>query len=152
MSQPVLASVEESLEILKRARRIAVLGIKPESRKSAAGYWVPDMLQRLGYEIVPVPVRYPEATEILGRAVVRDLRAVAGVDILNVFLRPDQVAQYVDVMIEARPRVVWFQSGCLDMACAAELVAAGMVVVHDCIACRRATIQPSHAPLPGQGG
>lgn len=145
------ASVEESLEILRSARRIAVLGIKPESRKSAAGYWVPDMLQRLGYAVFPVPVRYPEVTEILGRPVVRDLRDLpVAVDIVNVFRKPEEVAGHLEELLAVRPPVVWFQSGCLDFASAEALVAAGIVVVHDCIACRRATIQPSFAPLPGQ--
>lgn len=151
MSGAALASVEESIEILRRSRRVAVLGIKPESRRGAAAYWVPDMLQRLGYEIVPVPVRYPEVTEILGQPVVRSLRALPRpVDVVNVFLRPEEVLVHVGELLALRPPVVWFQSGCLEPAGAQALVAAGVVVVHDCIACRRATIQPTTAPLPGQ--
>lgn len=146
-----LATVEASLEILHRARRVAVLGIKPESRRAAAGHWVPLMLQQLGYEIVPVPVRYPEVTHILGQPVVRRLRELpAPVDIVNVFLRPEQVAAHLDDLLAARPAVVWFQSGCLDPTSAQTLLDAGSVVIHDCIACRRATIQPSYAPLAGQ--
>lgn len=153
MSAPKLATVEESLEILRDARRIAVLGIKPESRKAAAGFWVPDMLQRLGYEIFPVPVRYPEVREILGRPVVRGLRALpVAVDIVSVFRKPAEVPEHLDELLAVRPPVVWFQSGCLEFASAEALVAAGIVVVHDCIACRRATIRPAYAPLPGQSG
>lgn len=130
-----------------------MLGIKPASRRSAAAYWVPDMLQRLSYEIVPVPVRYAEVVEILGRPVVRDLRALPGpIDVVNVFLEPEHVAVHLDALLALQPPVVWFQSGCLDAASAESLLAAGIVVVHDCIACRRATIRPVTTPLPGQAG
>lgn len=151
MSSLALATVAESREILRRSRRIAVLGIKPESRRSAAAYWVPDMLQRLGYEIFPVPVGDPGVTQILGRPVVPGLRALATpVDIVSVFRKPEHVPAHLDDLLAIRPPVVWFQSGCLNPASAEVLVGAGVVVVHDCIACRRAAIQPSSAPLPGQ--
>src|SRR5690606_5047576 len=55
--------------LLPRLRRIAVLGIKPESRASRPAHIVPAYLNRAGYEIVPVPVYYPDVTEILGRRV-----------------------------------------------------------------------------------
>src|SRR5690242_17576394 len=61
--------------LLRRTRRIAVLGIKtPESGQPA--YYVPLAALRAGYEIVPVPVYYPEVTEILGQPVYRRLADV----------------------------------------------------------------------------
>src|SRR4051812_30615442 len=73
--------------LLKETRRIAVLGIKtPETRQPA--FYVPQYAQRAGYEIVPVPVYYPEVTEILGEPVLRTVAAIPGpVDMVNVFRR-----------------------------------------------------------------
>ena len=42
-----------------------------------------------GYEIVPVPVYYPELTELMGQPVYRRVADVPGdIDIVNVFRRP----------------------------------------------------------------
>lgn len=48
------------------------------------------------------------------------------------------------------PTVAWFQSGLLDCESAEAMIEVGMTVVHDCIACRRATISPTTEALPGQ--
>ena len=54
-------------EALTTSKRIAVLGIKPESRSHKPAFTVPQYLQAHGYEIVPVPVYYPDITHILGQ-------------------------------------------------------------------------------------
>ena len=63
--------------ILEETRRVAVLGIKTEASGQPA-YYVPEYAQRAGYEIVPVPVYYPEAQEILGEKVFRTVSAIPG--------------------------------------------------------------------------
>src|ERR1700736_3839239 len=75
--------------ILTETHRVAVLGIKTaESGKPA--YYVPEYVQQAGYEIVPVPVYYPESEEILGERVYRSLAAIPGpIDMVNVFRRPE---------------------------------------------------------------
>ena len=75
-------------ELLRGARRVAVLGIKTEQQSGQPAYYVPEYLQSAGYEVVPVPVYYPEATEILGQPVYRSLAAVPGpIDLVVVFRR-----------------------------------------------------------------
>src|SRR6185295_6328477 len=75
----------EMARIVRECRRIAVLGIKPESRAGAPAHYVPEYMLRHGYDIVPVPVYYPDAVEILGRRVYRSLAAVPGpIDMVNV--------------------------------------------------------------------
>lgn len=136
-----LLTVPEMEAVLQGAHTIAVLGMKPESRRELAAYFIPEAMAAFGYEIIPVPVRYPEAHEILGQPVVRDLADVPRpVDILNVFLRPETVMLHVPTIIDLRPGVVWFQSGCMDPDAAQQLVAAGLRVAHDCIGCRRAAM------------
>lgn len=124
----------ESEEILRQARRIAVLGIKPESRSGEPAHWIPAYLQQVGYEVIPVPTYYPELTEILGRPVIRDLTAVSPpVHVLDVFRRPEDFPAHLEDVLRLRPEVVWFQSGCLHAPSAARLAEAGIRVVHDCI-------------------
>ena len=65
--------------ILGEAKRIAVLGIKPESHASQAGHYVAAHMLAEGYDIIPVPTYYPEVTEILGRPVPAEARLLAGV-------------------------------------------------------------------------
>ena len=137
--------------ILRTARRVAVLGAKPDSRIEAAGHWIPKLLQELGYQVTPVPVRYPDVTKILGVPVVRRLQEIAQpMNILSVFLRSAAVPALPAAFPKLRPPVVWFQSGLIDIPCAKAMIATGIVVAHDCIACRRATLEPVTAPLEGQ--
>src|SRR5512146_2129517 len=75
--------------ILRGSKRIAVLGIKPESHADEAAYYVPAFLQHAGWDVVPVPVYYPEVTEILGQRVFRRVAEIPGnVDLVVVFRRP----------------------------------------------------------------
>lgn len=117
--------------LLERTRRIAVLGIKvPESAQPA--YYVAEYAQRAGYEIVPVPVYYPDVTEILGQAVYRTIAAIPGdVDMVNVFRRSRDVAPHVDDILAARPSSVWMQLGIRDDDSAERLARAGIDVVQD---------------------
>ena len=76
-------------EIVRSAKRIAVLGIKAERHADRPAFYVPAFLKSAGAEIVPVPTYYPEVTEILGEPVHRNLSEVPRpVDILDVFRRP----------------------------------------------------------------
>lgn len=119
-------------EILRNTRRIAVLGIKTEAHGGQPAFYVPEYMQRAGFEIVPVPVYYPDATEILGQPVHRRLADIpGGVDMVNVFRRPSDVPPHVDDILAARPRVVWMQSGIRNEAAAQRLAEAGIKVVQD---------------------
>ena len=118
-------------DLLARTRRIAVLGIKtPET--GAPAYYVPEYAQQAGYEIVPVPVYFPEVTEILGQPVHRTLAAVPGeIDLVNVFRRPRDIPAHLDDILAARPRAVWFQLGIRHDEVAEQLARAGIDVVQD---------------------
>jgi predicted CoA-binding protein len=125
-----LTSAADIRALLESARRIAVLGIKTEPAQPA--HYVPLYAQRAGYEVVPVPVYYPDATEILGQPVYRTVAAVPGpIDIVNVFRRPGSIPAHLPDIIAQRPRAVWFQLGIRNDAAAGELMAAGIDVVQD---------------------
>lgn len=119
-------------ELAGSARRVAVLGIKPESRRSQPAFYVPEYLVNAGIDVVPVPVHYPGVTEILGRPVVRDLNEVPGpVDIVDVFRRSRDVPPHVDDLIALGPGAVWLQSGIRHDESAERLARAGIRVVQD---------------------
>lgn len=117
--------------LLSRVRRIAVLGIKTAETMQPA-FYVPEYAQHAGYEIVPVPVYYPEVTEILGQPVYRRVADVpGGVDLVNVFRRPKDIPAHVDDILAARPSAVWFQQGIRHDESAERLARAGIDVVQD---------------------
>jgi uncharacterized protein len=119
-------------DLLSRVRRIAVLGIKTEAQADQAAFYVPKYLAYAGFDVVPVPVYYPEVKEILGRAVYRRLADVPGeIDLVNVFRRPRDIDAHVDDILAKRPRAVWFQLGIRNDAAAEKLAKAGIQVVQD---------------------
>jgi predicted CoA-binding protein len=116
--------------VLEDAKRIAVLGATCEADRPA--YFVPEYAQTAGYEIVPVPVYYPNCTEILGEKVYRKVADVPGdVDIVDVFRRPEHIPPHVDDIIAKKPKAVWFQSGIRNDEAAERLAKAGIKVVQD---------------------
>lgn len=116
--------------ILANTRRIAVLGIKMESSQPAN--YVPAYAQRVGLEIVPVPVYYPDATEILGEKVYRRIADIPGeIDMVDVFRRPKDIPAHVDDILAKKPKCVWFQLGIRNDEAAETLARAGIDVVQD---------------------
>jgi predicted CoA-binding protein len=127
----LLESTADIRALLARTRRIAVLGIKTPDT-GAPAFYVPDYAQRAGYEIVPVPVYFPEVTEILGQRVYRRLADVPGeIDLVNVFRRPKDIPPHLDDILAARPKAVWLQLGIRHDAVAEQLARAGIAVVQD---------------------
>ena len=128
----LLESTEEIRTLLRQTRRIAVLGIKPESRSDQPAHFVAEYAKEAGFENVPVPVYYPEVTRILGESVYRRLVDVPGdIDMVNVFRRPEHVLPHVDDIIAKRPKSVWMQLGIRNDEAAEQLAQAGIDVVQE---------------------
>jgi uncharacterized protein len=127
------AGPAEIREVLRSARRIAVVGLSPKPERPS--YGVASYLQRAGYTIIPVR---PTGTIILGEPVRPDLRAAAvtgPIDIVNVFRRSEFVPALLDDLLAVRPRLVWMQMGIRHQPTAARLEAEGIAVVMDrCLA------------------
>jgi predicted CoA-binding protein len=128
-----LADSPEDIEaILRECRRIAVLGIKTEAHRDRPAFYVPEYMARAAFDIVPVPVYFPDTTEILGRRVYRQLVDIPGpVDMVNVFRRSPDIPQHLPDILAARPKVVWIQTGIRNDAVAESLARAGIKVVQD---------------------
>jgi len=128
----LIESTDEMRALLRQSRRIAVLGIKPETRSSQPAHFVAEYAKEAGYEVIPVPVYYPEVTEILGSQVYRRLVDVPGeIVIVNVFRRPEHVLPHVDDIIAKGTRAVWMQLGIRNDEAAERLARAGIEVVQD---------------------
>ena len=128
----LITSGGDLARIVRAARRIAVLGIKTEQQRGEPAFYVPAYMQRAGYEIVPVPVYYPDATEILGEKVYRQVSRIPGpIDMVDVFRRSPDIPAHVPDLLAARPLVVWFQLGIVNDEAAETLARAGIQVVQD---------------------
>ncbi|MEO8578532.1 MAG: CoA-binding protein [Gemmatimonadales bacterium] len=126
----LIDSYEGIRRVIGETSRIAVLGIKQEDHQPA--FFVPEYAQKAGYEIVPVPVYYPEATEMLGEPVYRTISAIPGeIDLVDVFRRPHDIPPHIDDIIAKKPKAVWFQLGIRNDAAAEKLARAGIDVVQD---------------------
>lgn len=128
----ILTTDQEIADLLRQTKRIAVLGIKPESHSNQPAFYVPKYMANAGYEIIPVPVYYPEVTAILGKSVYRNLSEVPGeIDLLNVFRRSVDISKHTDEILTKMPKAVWFQLGIRNDEVAETLAKAGIKVVQD---------------------
>ena len=124
----LLGSDAEIRELLTNTKRIAVVGIKMEAHQPA--FYVPQYMKNAGYEIVPVPVYYPEATEVLGAKVYRNLIDIPGeIDLVNIFRRSSDVAKHTEDILAKKPKAVWMQSGIYNDEVAETLAKEGIKVV-----------------------
>ncbi|MCO6453361.1 MAG: CoA-binding protein [Caldilineales bacterium] len=113
--------------LLESTRRIAVVGLS--SRRSRAGFYVPEYLQRAGYKIIPVN---PNLDSALGEKAYPDLdSAPHGVDLVLIFRRSEFVPPVVDEAIRTGAGAVWMQLGIVNNGAAQLARAAGMDVVMD---------------------
>ncbi len=97
---------------------------------------------------MPVPVYYPEVTEILGEPVHRSLAEIPGeIDMVNVFRRSPDVHRHLIDLLRKKPSSVWLQLGITDDETAERLAREGIKVVQDlCLMVEHRTLMRSAAP------
>ncbi len=128
----ILTTDEEIGEVLRDTQTIAVLGIKPETRSMQPAFYVPQYMQRTGHTIIPVPVYYPDVTEILGGKIYRRLEDIPEpVDMVNVFRRSNDVPPHTEDILKLKPKSVWLQLGIRNDQTAETLARAGIKVIQD---------------------
>jgi hypothetical protein len=128
----IISNTADIRTLLNETRTIAVLGIKTEAQAGQPAFYVPSYLQTAGFQIIPVPVYYPDATRILGQQVFRRLVDIPiDVDLVNVFRRSQEVPPHVPDILAKMPKAVWLQSGIRNDAVAETLAKAGIKVVQD---------------------
>src|SRR5678815_4416215 len=128
----IINTSTEIRALLSETRTIAVLGIKTEAQAGQPAFYVPSYLQTAGFRIIPVPVYYPEAVQILGQQVYRRLIDIPiDVDLVNVFRLSHDLPPHVEDILAKMPKAVWLQSGIRNDAVAETLAKAGIKVVQD---------------------
>ena len=119
-------------DLLAATRTIAVLGIKTEAQSNQAAFYVPSYMAQAGFDVIPVPVYFPDVNEILGKPVYRKLADIPmNVDLVNVFRRPEDIPQHVDDILAKKPKAVWMQLGIRNDEVAQRLAEAGIKVVQN---------------------
>jgi predicted CoA-binding protein len=128
----LLSDLEEIRNLIRQTKRIAVLGIKTDAQADQPSVYVPMYLKKTGFEIIPVPVYYPEATVILGETVYRRLIDIPGdIDMVDVFRRPNDINGHIEDILAKKPKSIWFQSGIRNDTAAEIFAKAGINVVQD---------------------
>ncbi len=128
----IIESDEGIRDLLANTKRIAVLGIKTVEQSFQPAFYVPQYMANAGFEIIPVPVYYPEITEILGQKVYRSLVEIPQeIDLVNIFRRSTDVAKHTEDILAKKPKAVWLQSGIRNDAVAETLAREGIKVVQD---------------------
>ena len=118
---------EDIVELLRNARTIAVVGAS--DRPQRPSYLVMKFLQDWGYRVLPVN---PQITgeHVLGEFVWRELSQIGiGIDIVDIFRRPEAALEAVEQAIFVGAKAVWMQLGVINEEAAARAEAAGLKVV-----------------------
>ncbi len=117
-------------EILKRYRRVAVVGISNKPYRPS--YDIARYLLNLGFTIYPVNPNYEE---VMGLRCYNSLKEIEGpVEIVDIFRRSDRVLPVVEEAIEIGAKVIWMQSGVINEEAAERALCAGLdVVMNMCI-------------------
>src|ERR671918_375033 len=119
-------------DLILNTQSVAVLGIKTEGQAEQPAFYVPKYLAAAGFQVISVPVYYPEATVILGRPVYRRLIDIPGdIDLVDVFRRSQDINGHLEDILTKKPKAVWFQSGIRNDEIAQQLAKAGIKVVKD---------------------
>lgn len=119
-------------DLLIRTKRIAVLGMDKEENSHRPAFYVPKYLMNQGFEVIPIPVKYPDLEQVAGLKAYQNVSEVPGeIDLVNVFRRPNDIPKHLDDILAKKPKAVWFQLGIRNDAAAETLARAGIQVVQD---------------------
>lgn len=122
-----IPSREEIGKILKKSKRIAVVGLSENPEKTS--HMVSKAMQDAGYEIIPVN---PTADEVLGVKSVKSLKEIEGhVDIVNVFRRSEHLFDVAKEFDEIDADVYWAQLGLVNEEAYHFLKEKGYTVIMD---------------------
>ncbi|CAG9621905.1 CoA-binding protein [Sutcliffiella rhizosphaerae] len=122
-----IPSREEIGKILKKSKRIAVVGLSANPERTS--YMVSKAMKDAGYEIIPVN---PSVDEVLGVKAVPSLKDIEGhVDIVNVFRRSEHLYGVAEEFLEMDADVYWAQLGLSDQKTYDLLKEKGYTVIMD---------------------
>lgn len=118
---------EEMGQILKKAKRIAVVGLSNNPDRTS--YMISEAMKNAGYEIIPVN---PTVDEVFGIKAVDSLKDIEGhVDIVNVFRRSEFLPGIAKEFAEIDADVFWAQLGVQNEEAYEYLKEKGYTVIMD---------------------
>ena len=121
------ASADPILEILKKYKTIAVVGLS--SNPARPSHEVSEYMQRAGYRIIPVN---PNEREVLGEKSYARLEDVPEkIEIVDVFRKAEDVPPVVEGAIRVGAKVLWMQLGIENAEAAEKTRRAGLIAVED---------------------
>ena len=125
-----LLTEADGLELLRRARRIGIVGASPD--RTRPSHSVMRYLQAQGYECVPVN---PLVREVLGApsyTSIEEAVALTGpFDIVDVFRRPEHAPAIARAAVSTGCGALWLQLGVVDWEAARIAHEGGLAVVMD---------------------
>ncbi|TCP31531.1 putative CoA-binding protein [Scopulibacillus darangshiensis] len=129
---------EEIQDILKRSKRIAVVGLSDNPMRTS--YQVAKHMLDAGYTIVPVN---PTVEKVFGLKAFPSLKDIDGhVDIVNVFRRSEYLPEVAKETAEISADVFWAQLGLANEAAYDYLKERNITVIMDrCIKVEHASIR-----------
>lgn len=114
-------------DLLAKTKTIAVVGLSSDPMRPSFG--VSQYMQQKGYRIIPVN---PNEGNVLGEKAYASLSDVPeGIDMVDVFRRPEFVPAIVDEAIRLKIPSLWLQEGVVHEAAAQKARDAGIAVVMD---------------------
>jgi len=114
-------------EILATPRTVAVVGCS--GNPSRDSHRIAALLQQRGHRVIPVN---PAETSVLGERCYPSLRDVPEqVEMVDVFRRPELVAEVAGEAIAVGASILWLQLGVIDDQAAIRARDAGLTVVMD---------------------
>lgn len=120
---------EDIAALLQSAKTIALVGAS--DRPDRASYGVMKFLQDHGYRVFPINPRIT-GEHVHGEFVWRELSQIGEpIDIVDIFMRSENVGPIVDDAIAVGAKAVWMQLGVIDEGAAAKAEGAGLKVVMD---------------------
>ncbi|QFT59310.1 hypothetical protein FIU94_10785 [Sulfitobacter sp. THAF37] len=132
-------------EVLARARRIAVVGVSLNPVRPS--YYVARYLGLRGYDVIPVNPLHAGET-VFGRRVQGSLSVIeGGVDMVDIFRRPEAVPEIVEEALACFPdlQTIWMQIGVEHAEAAARAEARGITVIQN--RCPKIEYQRLHGEL-----
>ena len=121
-------TAKERLQILRKARSIAIVGASPNAARSS--YFVGTyLLQSSDYRVYFVN---PNASEILGQKAYPDLASLPEVpDIVDVFRKASDIPSVIDDVLASGAKTIWIQLGIWNQDAALYGESKGLTVVMD---------------------
>ena len=128
MDQDAYASDEAIFQLLKRARRIAIIGAKDVQGQPVDK--VGRYLIEQGFEVIPV---HPKRKTVWDRPAFHSIQDVEEADIVVLFRAPQYCADHAREVLEMkhRPLCFWMQEGIRSAEAKSLMEANGIMVVED---------------------